>query len=134
MARPRKTAPEPTPEAITAKAEEQAASDAALLAALQNRDAIPAAPRRLPTIGDNFVTSAALIAQARRDTRLSEPTLIKLFELQMMWALNNRSNTQQSILDDEEFVGDESGGGEGEAAEAPTAADVNEVITAATED
>lgn len=87
-------------------AEQQAAADLALLKALQERDK----PKPGPTIGDNFVAAAALIADTRQRTRLSEPTLIKLFELQMMWALNNRQQPSgyDNLIGPE--VGDESGG------------------------
>lgn len=48
----------------------------------------PVEPR--PTIGDNFLAAAKLIKEAKVDYRLTEGTLIKLFELQLLWAMNNR--------------------------------------------
>lgn len=124
MARTR--TPEPTPEAV---AEAQAQQDAALLAALQDRDGdtppvIPPAPRRNPTIGENYISAVELIAEARKRTRLSEATLTKVYELNLMWALNNRASVNQNIFDEDDVVGDEVGAGE-----APDLPEPNEVIT-----
>jgi hypothetical protein len=118
----------PTPEDIQATAEAQAAIDADLLAALRERDSAPQPPSTpTPTLADNVVAAAELIRNLRRDTRLSETTLVRLLELQMMWHINNRQPQQQPMIPD--FTGDESGGEEEPVA--PTAADVHEVITAA---
>lgn len=111
-------------------AEAQAAQDAALMESLVKRDGVLTPPQRPsnPTIGDNFIGSAALIAQAKKDTHLTENTLIKLFELQMSWALQNRQTTQQSIYEDAV-----SGGGEKPVGDEGLP-EPDETITAATEE
>lgn len=125
MARTRNA--EPTPQSA---AEEQAAQDAALLTALQERDGDQPptdtpAPRRNQTIGENFVSVVELIRTARQQSRLSEATLVKIYELNLMWALNNRQTVDQNI-----FPGDaESMGTEGDGAEAPDLPEPNERIT-----
>ena len=125
MARTR--TPEPTPGTV---AEEQAAQDAALLAALQERDGDtppdltqPRTPRRA-TIGENYISAVELIKEARTRTRLSEATLVKVYELNLMWALNNRGSVNPELFDDTEMVGDE-----GQGAEAPDLPEPHEVIT-----
>ena len=107
-----------TRQSAKAAAEEQAAKDLALLQSLQKRDT----PKPGPTIGDNFVASAGLLAEVRVKTRLSEATLLKLFELQMMWALNNRN--QPNYGDD--LIGPEVGGDDEGEVDLPTP---HEIIT-----
>lgn len=82
-------APSASEDAV-AVAEQQASADAALLAALQARDAEP--PQQ--TIADQYNDIIDLIATAKRRTRLSEATLIKAWELNLMWVLNNRQQPQ----------------------------------------
>ena len=115
-----------TKEQVLAAAEAQAAQDQALADALKSRDGEIVTPQRKPnpTIGDNFIGAAELIAAAKKKLHLQEQTLVKVLELQMMWALNNRQTTQQTIFDDTE-----SGGGEPQEDEGLP--EPNEVITAA---
>lgn len=71
----------PAEDAIAA-AEAQAAKDAELLAAVQERDANPEPQEPTnPTIADRFVAMNALVAKQRAETRLSEATLSKNLEL-----------------------------------------------------
>jgi hypothetical protein len=120
----------PTPEDIQATAEAQAARDADLMAALQERTANSAPETQSqPTLADNVVAAAELVADLRKKLRLSEATLVKVLELQMQWHWANRQQQQAQQPMSPDFFGDESGG-DGEP-EAPTAADVHEVITAA---
>lgn len=118
-----------------AEAEQQAALDAALAEALQNRDGAPASPpRRSLTLGENFVNVVELLKQARRSSRLSEATLVKLWELNLMWALNNRGTVSPEVYPDEpEFINPPEGGDESEPEEAPDLPEPNERITAAEE-
>lgn len=68
--------------------------------------------RTPPTIGQNFVEVATLIAEAKRQTKLNESTLVKLWELTLLWAVNNSPSstpmfdpsiiaTTETIPDDE---------------------------------
>jgi len=72
------------------------------------------------SISDIFDQSVALVAHAtgRRSVlgpRVSEQTAVKLYELALMWALNNRDRTDTgSIIPTQELSG-----GPGEAREAP---------------
>lgn len=96
--------PEPSPE-------EQVAADAALAAALGlNNQNIVQPPTRRASLGDNFVSVAALISQARKDTRLSEATLLKVWELTLMWALNNRQDHDLNGVFPTEGEGEEAEG------------------------
>lgn len=79
------------------------------------------AARRNPSLGENFVDMAQLLAKVKKETRLSEGTVLKLWELNLMWALNNRQNIDQNVYPEV----DPEGGDEGEA-ELPTP---HEVIT-----
>jgi len=74
------------------------------LAATLNIDDGPknAEPKRPITIGDNFVSAALMVTQAKKDTHLNEQTLVKILELQMMWELNNRQ-TPRPMFDPEEM-------------------------------
>jgi hypothetical protein len=73
-------------------------SDEEIMAALQSGAPTVGAPR---TIADNFVSAALLVAQAKKDTHLSETTLVKLLELQMMWALNTPSRSPYPLTPEE---------------------------------
>lgn len=96
--------------AIIETAQRQADADAALLAALQERDGtiLPPAPQG-QTIGQQFDDIVDLIAAARRRTKLSEATLIKAWELNLMWVLNNR---QQPTIPPFEYESGEEANGE----------------------
>jgi hypothetical protein len=78
-------------------------------------------PTPKPTLGENFVSIAELIKTVKFKTRLSEQTLVKLWELNLMWALNNRQTTSTDI-----FPGEE---GEAVESEAPDLPEPNERIT-----
>lgn len=87
------------------KAKEQAATDKALLAALAERKAAGEEPTlseakpeepETQTLGDQYMGIAQLIAKAKRETRLSETSLIKLWELNLQWVLNERHLAQQA--------------------------------------
>lgn len=90
-----------TPEEI---AETNAAADRDLLAKLEARDGeyTPPAPAteeeiedRL-TIGDQFLRIAELLAKAKSKYRLSEATLIKAWELNLMWILNQQQAAERA--------------------------------------
>ena len=53
---------------------------------------------------------AALISQARNDTRLSEANLLKVWELTLMWALNNRQDHDLNGVFPTEGEGEEAEG------------------------
>lgn len=113
-------------------AEAQAAKDAELMASLQKRDEEQkkAAP---PSLGDNFISVAAMIKQAKFDTRLSEQTLIKAWELTLMWELNTRNNPQRPpVFDPREIEGEFTEVPPEAPAEGPTTAD--EMIGESTSD
>lgn len=110
-------------------AEAQAAKDREALAQLEARKKEP----RKPTIGDNFVTTAHMIATARAETRLSEATLLKIYELNLMWALNNRQSVEQSVFSDEELE-QITGGGEVDETGDESLPEPHEVITAEPDD
>lgn len=104
-------------------AEAQAAKDRDLLEALGKRDTAPAvAPK--PSLGDNFVSVAAMIAQASKDTHIAHVNLVKIWELTLMWELNNRNQPQQPVFDHRDLVDVGSGEeGESEPDDPPTTAD-----------
>ena len=111
-------------------AKAQAAQDAALAEALAARDADPPAPEpRGPTIGDQFLRLAELIADAKRRTRLQESTLIKAWELNLMWIHNERQLALQEANSRPSFpYEDIESGGTGEDAEADDLPIPNEVL------
>lgn len=93
----RKTQPKPEQaEEIYQIAEAQAAKDRELLASLPKPEPKPAA-----TLADNYFSAVGLIAQAKRETRLGETALVRLWELTLMWALNNRNTPQPNYLPDD---------------------------------
>lgn len=123
--------------AISAKArklaEAQAARDAELAAALAARteaeasEPAPEEPSAPPTMGDQYLDIAQLIAKAKRLTKLSEPTLVKVWELNLQWVLNERHLAQQAAQQRSFPFGEVSGGGdEVSEADLPTP---HEVIT-----
>jgi hypothetical protein len=112
-------APEGIAPEVWENAEEQAAQDREFIERIKQMSEAP--PKRRPSLGENFVDMANLIKEAKKDTRLSETSLIKLWELNLMWALNNRSSVDQNV-----YPEPEEGGGTGEQADLPT---TNEVIT-----
>lgn len=74
-------------------AQAQADADATILANLQDRDGVLTAPEPEPetqTIGSAFRSSVQLIAETKREFRLSEQTLVKMWELNLMWVIQNR--------------------------------------------
>lgn len=95
---------------VEATPDDQAAADAALDEAL-NSGIVPPPPgtfdepRRNPTLSENFVDVAILIADVKKKSRLSEATLIKAWELGLMWALNNRQSVEPSIYPTEDGAG-----------------------------
>lgn len=109
-------------------AEAQAAVDKALAEALAKRDAeAPSKPAKAKpaSLGDNFLSVAAMIAQAYKDTHIAHPNLIKIWELTLMWELNNRNQPQAPIFDPADLP-NVSGGEESENSEPdgpPTTAD-----------
>jgi hypothetical protein len=112
--------------ALIATAQKQADEDKALLAAVQARDSQPAAPQQ--TVEDQFIDIANLIVRVKRETRLSEATLIKAWELNLNWLLANRQLAiqEQRTAPQFPFPTDESGtepDGEGDTLPEP-----NEVL------
>ena len=104
-------------------------SDTELLARIQSEFANrpPAPPRRI-TIAEMYQQAAALICSAMgyRTTRLkSETTAVRIYELTLMWALNNKGTEPSHDILDPEEIGDTSEG----ADEAP-APEPNETIEA----
>lgn len=74
-------------------AEEAAARDRILAAHLENdRSKRMATEPPESTILSNFDAAVKAIVNAKRDSRLSEPTLVKLWELNLGWALSQRGN------------------------------------------
>jgi hypothetical protein len=82
-----------------AAAEAAAKDDAALLDALTRRDSdpetrndpAPAEPESQgQTLGEQYLSVVNLIADAKKTTRLTEATLIKAWELNLMWVINSR--------------------------------------------
>lgn len=113
-------------------AQDIADSDAALMDSLIAKNGVlrnpaPAPAPARPTIVDNFIAAADLIVEHRRRTRLSETSLIRLLELQMMWHLNNRPQPQPQ----QDFFTPEAGEGatSGDEGEAPSLPEADEVIT-----
>ena len=85
-------------DSIYKAAQAQADGDAALLEALKDRDGdIPAAPEQpqSQTLQDAYLDVVGLITKAKNTSRLSEPTLLKLWELQLGWTLQMRQQAQQ---------------------------------------
>jgi hypothetical protein len=78
-----------------AAAEATAKGDAALLDALTKRDSNPEPKEPTQTIGDQFNSIADLIVATKQRTRLSEATLIKAWELNLMWIINSRQLAMQ---------------------------------------
>lgn len=72
-------------------------------------------PTPSATLEGNFLAVAAMVAATKKETRLSEPTLVKLWELNLMWALNNRAPAglaESGIEGIPEGLGDEILGGD----------------------
>jgi hypothetical protein len=69
-------------------------SDAELAAMMAEAQGRPPAPRRRSTIADLFVSMVALVKSSDDLTRhkpVSETGRVKLLEIAIMWALNNRT-------------------------------------------
>lgn len=90
-------AEQPTPEA-------QAASDAELMAYLQDQlqQSQPQREKPKKTVGETYVDLAILLADVKTKTRLNEATLVKLMELTLMWTLNNRQTMAPEVYPDPE--------------------------------
>ncbi len=127
----------PTPEAVAdatseETTEQEQVSKAELLARIQNEFANrPSEPKRV-TIADLYQQAVALIASSMgyRTTKLrSETTAVRIYELTLMWALNNRDRVpSHDILPDE--MGSNAGEPEVPEDEGP---DPDETIEAAPE-
>lgn len=72
-------------EETLAVAEAQAALDKALMEQLAEQQDEPR-----QTMQEAFDDVAKMIASTKRTTHLSEQTIVKLWELQLMWTLNTR--------------------------------------------
>lgn len=87
-------------DAVYEKAAEIAKADTELLMKLSAKRE---EPKPAPTLADNYFSSVGLIQQAKRETRLSETTLVRMWELTLMWALNNRQAPPPFLpMDDEQ--------------------------------
>ena len=107
-----------TDAALIAAAEKQAAQDAALLEALKARDAAQPTepPAQAPTLRENFESIVAMLADEKRKTRLSEATLVKAWELNLLWVIQNRQldlSEQQITAQRNPFGMEMSGDGNG---------------------
>lgn len=93
-------------------AQDQARRDAILAASLDEKrrelaTQPPANTPERPTLVSNFHAAADAIAKAKRETRLSEATLIKAWELNMGWALSHRDETPAIPTQTLEGVGEQ---------------------------
>ena len=117
MARKRSSSTPASDEAIIEAAKRQAAEDQALAEALKNRDgAPPAAQPRTTTLQEQFIDVVALIADAKKNFRLSEQTIIKTWEITLFWNIQNRQLALQEQSRGFPFS-EIQGGGEEETAE-----------------
>lgn len=101
-------------------------SDEEIMRRIQNEMASRPQPKGV-TIGELFVQLSSLVASATGKTyangpRISEQSAVRVLELTLMWALNNRGGASHDILPEE--MG---GSGEEPEYEAP---DPSEVIEA----
>lgn len=117
-------------------AADQARRDAILAASLDEKrrelaTQPPATATPKPTLVSNFHDSVEAIAKAKRDTRLSEATLIKAWELNMGWALSHR-NEAPPIIPTQTLEGVGEQGDEEEPLDGPPI--VHEHITAEAEE
>lgn len=125
--------PAPTQEAIDTPADSpiEKLDDEELLRRIQaEMQSRPASEPKRVTISEMFSQCVALVASATGKTnarsypRVTEQSAVRILELTLMWALNNRSGPSHDILPSE------SDAEESETPEAPEAPTPNETITA----
>lgn len=75
------------------------------------------------SLGENFIAIAHLISQTKTETRIPFSDLVKLWELNMLWALNHKGNPGGAP---DPFAGafELEGGEDGEEIELPTADEI----------